>query len=374
MSKKIAVLYSWWNWYGWIYTFFRDIVWNIKKNNKSIIIDVFSVTELMPWDIFDNNFLFKTNKTIKKFIFKYNLHTLFSSLIMPFVFYKKLKKYDKIIINQELAFPISFLLKNTVTIIHGTSIQPAKVRRKQKKYLYSIYYYFLSVNAILTYRASKKIYTVSDFTKNIIKWFNNNIYVAWWWVDLNFWKFNTKPTKKDFWFPTKDFLMIFVWRFDEWKWKNTLLDIMTKIKNKNIKLICVSRKPENYKKLEKKWVVFFENISEEKLIDLYSISDLFIFPTKYEWYGSVTAEALSIGLPVITTNTWLWHILKTKYKDKYNTINILEPTDDYKKYINIIDDHYINFQKTLKSKKESYKIEEVNINRALKEWERIFIK
>jgi len=369
-NKKIAVLYSWWSNYWWIYTFFRDIIKEIKKENKNIQIDIFSITELPPWNLFDNNFLVKTPKFIKNFVFKFNLHIIFSSLFLPFFFLKKLKTYDKVIINQELAFPLWKLLKNSVTIIHWTSIWPAKYWKNKKKYLYTAYYYFLHINCILTYKFSKKIYTVSEYTKNLVSNYNKNIKVCGWWVNLDFWKYQNNVSKENSWFNKNDFLMIFVWRFDIWKWKNELIDLMKNINNNDIKLICISRKPNNSKELEKYNIYFFENISEDKIKQLYSISDLFIFPTKYEWYGSVIAEALSIWLPIITTNVWLWDILEKKYIKIYkNNIHILNPLDNYKKYL-----EKVNYIKQNKIWKINYNIPEINIKKALQCWKNVFIK
>lgn len=367
--KKIAVLYSGWNNYWWIYTFFRDIINDIKKENNDVQIDIFSITDLPPWKLFDNEYFIKLPKFLKKFLFRFNLHIPFSSLFMPFFFLKKLKKYNKVIINQELAFPLWKLLKNSVTIIHWTSNWPAKYWLDKNKYLYALYFYIIHINCILTYKFSKNIYTVSEYTKNLVIKYNSNIKVCWWGVDLDFWKYNKNVKKEDFWFQKNDFLMIFVWRFDIWKWKQDLINIMKNINDKNIKLICISWTPTNSKELEKYNIFFPKDVNEIKLKDLYSISDLFVFPTKYEWYWSVIAEALSIWLPIITTNVGLWSILENKYKDVYKDyISILTPLDTYEKYIGIIKN--IRNKKLWKIK---YDIEEINIKKALDCWKKVFI-
>jgi hypothetical protein len=79
--------------------------------------DLYTVTEEIPINIFSNIFKINTPKWILNFIFKFNLHIPYSSLMMV-IFYNKLKNYDKVIINQELAFPISLLLENDITILH----------------------------------------------------------------------------------------------------------------------------------------------------------------------------------------------------------------------------------------------------------------
>jgi len=372
--KKIAVLYSWTKNYWWIYTFFRDIIQHIRKNNKNIQIDIFSVTDLPPGNLFNNYYLIKIPNIIKNFLFKFNLHILFSSLFIPLFFLKKLKKYDKIIINQELAFPTNLLLKNCITIIHWTSIGPAKFWWKKKRYIYSIYYFFLHLNCLLTYKTSRVIYTVSEYTKNLIKKYNKNIQVCWWGINKNFWKIDKNVKKEDFWFNKNDFIMIFVGRFDIWKWKEELVNIMKNINNPNVKLICISKRPKNYQELQKINIYFKENLSETDLKKYYSISDLFIFPTKYEGYWTVIAEALSIGLPVITTNTWLGYILQKKYTSKYPSIKILNILDWYEKYLPLIKDFYKKFIKNKSIEKYNYNIPEIDISNALKCWEKIFIE
>jgi UDP-glucose:(heptosyl)LPS alpha-1,3-glucosyltransferase len=372
-KKKIAILYSGKKSYGGIYTFFRDILKDYNRNEFQL--DLFSVTESLPLEnTFSNVFLFKTNKYILNFIFKYNLHIIYSSLTMLF-FLPKLKKYDKIIINQELSFPIGFFLKKSITIIHGTSLNPMKVWFKSKKYLFSLYYFFLSIHSILAYFASQKIYTVSNYTKEIINKYNKKVIVCGWGVNRNFWEYNKNIKKEDFNFKKEDFLMIFVGRFDIGKGKEELIGIMNyyKKRNKNIKLLVISKKPNNFSLNN---IYFYENISEEKLKDLYSISDLFIFPTKYEGYGSVIAEALSIGLPIITTNTGLGNILKKKYIYKYvNYINILEPLSKHKEYIKRINSLYELWTKNNKNlKKMDYDIKEIDLNSTLNCWREVFFE
>ena len=51
-----------------------------------------------------------------------------------------------------------------------------------------------------------------------------------------------------------------------------------------------------------KKVLFLGRVSDEKLHQLYRESDIFVFPSLWEGYGIVLAEAMAHGLPVVATN------------------------------------------------------------------------
>jgi glycosyltransferase involved in cell wall biosynthesis len=55
-------------------------------------------------------------------------------------------------------------------------------------------------------------------------------------------------------------------------------------------------------KLEKK-VRFLGRVSELELITLYSLTDVFAFPSFFEGFGVPPLEAMACGAPVITSNT-----------------------------------------------------------------------
>jgi len=116
--------------------------------------------------------------------------------------------------------------------------------------------------------------------------------------------------------PRKDFL--------------TLIKAFYMIKNnypgQKIKLIRVgSPKYLNYIKqlgLEKD-IHYFNNISDNRLREIYNLCDFFISPSLYEGYGLPGMEAASCGTPVICTNIPV-------FKELYQDFPIYFPPQDYK--------------------------------------------
>lgn len=72
-------------------------------------------------------------------------------------------------------------------------------------------------------------------------------------------------------------------------------------------VIIVGGKPtkeymEIHNKLQLSNVIFLDFMSKKDLLDIYKLSDIFVLPTRSDIWGLVINEAMSAGLPVITTN------------------------------------------------------------------------
>ena len=65
--------------------------------------------------------------------------------------------------------------------------------------------------------------------------------------------------------------------------------------SKSIKEYCEKAGIEDH-------VVFHGRVSESALMNLYKTADIFVFPSLWEGFGIVLAEAMSYGLPIVTTN------------------------------------------------------------------------
>jgi glycosyltransferase involved in cell wall biosynthesis len=105
--------------------------------------------------------------------------------------------------------------------------------------------------------------------------------------------------------------LLFVGRLIKHKNCDFLIDIMERARNlgKNWKLTIIGIGPMEYnlRKLvtEKnlgQYITFKSNVPEIELMERYSSSDVFVFPSQREGYGISVAEAISHDLPVIVYN------------------------------------------------------------------------
>ncbi|SVE20371.1 uncharacterized protein METZ01_LOCUS473225, partial [marine metagenome] len=101
------------------------------------------------------------------------------------------------------------------------------------------------------------------------------------------------------------------------------------LKNKNCSLeICGYYEDIQYynhlrntiKKLGLKNVFFSKKVSGLEKKEKYLENDVFILPSKSENFGLVIAEAMSYGLPVITSNKTPWEVIK---KNNYGWVTNL---------------------------------------------------
>ena len=89
---------------------------------------------------------------------------------------------------------------------------------------------------------------------------------------------------------------------------NILLKAYKDLNYNNVSLLIIgggSLKNEylNYiKKYNIRNVIIKNFLQKDELVNYYKISDIFILPTTYDIWGLVINEAMSFGLPIITTN------------------------------------------------------------------------
>ncbi|MAH97934.1 MAG: hypothetical protein CMA12_01110 [Euryarchaeota archaeon] len=158
-------------------------------------------------------------------------------------------------------------------------------------------------------------------------------------------------------------LILNVARLSKEKDHTTLVKSFSIIKKKlnNVKLIIIGRGP-----MERQLKSFIGKLKLEndifilptmsKITCYYDLADLFLFTSKYEGFGNVIVEALSRGLPVISTNCG--SLPKELFKS--NTSKYLAEIGDHKalanKSINILSETVDkSFYKKLVSKyKKSY--------------------
>lgn len=116
-------------------------------------------------------------------------------------------------------------------------------------------------------------------------------------------KFNIPQNKK---------LLMYVGNLKPHKNLERLLKAFSKLNNKEeCILILVGKAFEKYNILEdKEMKLQIENnvirtgiVSQQELIDLYNLVDLFVFPSLYEGFGIPVLEALNCGTKVVCSNT-----------------------------------------------------------------------
>ena len=84
---------------------------------------------------------------------------------------------------------------------------------------------------------------------------------------------------------------------------------------------------ENYIKTNNiKNVFLIDFCSKEKIMNYYKMSDIFFFPSREDIWGLVINEAMSCGLPVISSDNVIAskELLEEKYLYDCNNINILK--------------------------------------------------
>lgn len=156
--------------------------------------------------------------------------------------------------------------------------------------------------AFEAYKNSNSRIAVSpDFCKLLKQEFNLDFQFLPNIVDINDFqlknKFNHKKTK-----------FLSIGKLDENKNHKLLIDAFFKLKNNDLELKIIGEGP--LKSFLKDYVStlglshqikFLGSKSKKEVITLFHSSDVFILTSKYETFGIVLIEALSCGLPVITT-------------------------------------------------------------------------
>ena len=105
----------------------------------------------------------------------------------------------------------------------------------------------------------------------------------------------------------KEHVVIGVGQFIPRKGFDIMLDIWGHVKLSNTSLLIAGGGPDE--KLYRRMIAEsgFENVvlhgfmPKAKLFELYRISDLFVFPTRYDIWGLTLGEAMACGLPVISS-------------------------------------------------------------------------
>ena len=257
-------------------------------------------------EVFDNK-VFKVDKpNIKKIVLEPKNKFIFNQITLPKVI-KKIEADAYFF----LAFPTpwSFKKPNTYSAIHDLCCYDCG---ETMKFLSRVYF----KHSYKKCRAHKnKIITVSNYSKKriheILKFKNEDINIIYPGIGDSFKHIVDKSIISKYSIPEKYLLSVST--LEPRKNLSLLLKAYDELVNEGVKLpplVLAGRKGWKIDNLmdsvssETKKNIFFTGFVDEKdLPKLYSMADLFIFPTKYEGFGVPPLEAMACEVPVISSNS-----------------------------------------------------------------------
>ena len=102
-----------------------------------------------------------------------------------------------------------------------------------------------------------------------------------------------------------DIVFLFVGGTQKRKGVYELIEAFSMMTTRNKKLLIVGMVTKDFEnKTFDENIIFTGRITNKQLWDIYSCADVFVLPTKWEGQPIAVLEAMSYGLPVITTNKY----------------------------------------------------------------------
>ena len=227
--------------------------------------------------------------------FGYGLSHVWEQLVLPLYFVNK---------NNYIVLSFtglgSILIPNKIMTIHDLSFL------ENPKWFSKAYFYYYKLMTPLAVRTSKRIITVSNFSKSEIKKFYNfvpseKISVIYNAISDNF--FNQAKTRD------KQTYFLAVSSMDPRKNFTRLIHAFEYIKEQ--KLLIAGGKNRVYGNLDNntnnKNIKFLGRVSDEELVNLYKSAEAFIYPSLYEGFGIPPLEAMALGCPVLASDIPVLH-------------------------------------------------------------------
>ncbi len=315
----------------------------------------------------------KDIKEIKEFIeFDVPIYGIKEQLKFP---YKELKKHKPDLLHvPHYNVPIFYRGDMIVTIHDLTHLVYSEFLSNK----FAKYYAKLMMKIAI--KKSKIILTVSENTKkDLIKFFKvdeNKIKVVYLGVKDNL---VNKPKEsidylyKKFGIPRDKKLLMYVGNLKPHKNLERLLEAFSKIENNDeYALILVGKAFENYNILgdKEKELSIEKNtihtgiVTEDELVDLYNLVELFVFPSLYEGFGLPVIEAMACGTKVVSSNTSSLTEVGGNVIPYFNPKDIEEMARVIKEEINRVDtkediEKRIAWAKRFDWKKTSKEIQEI---------------
>jgi len=313
-----------------------------------------------------NEFRSKKNLTIISCFSRLNIFSQPISLLYIYQVIKKSYKSDIVHFHYPNLYSLFLHMfikkqKKIITSWHSDIV-------KQKKF--KIFYSFLE--KMLLKRSDIIIVATSNYAENSysLKDFQDKIKIIPYGVSSKF-KYKNKKLTSD------RLTVLSVGRLVSYKGFGVLIDAALHI-NRDIKIVIVGNGPLyeeltyciNKRKLSKK--VYIKNeVNDEELKSLYKSADIFCLPsiTKAEAFGIVLIEAMTYGLPIVTTEI-VGSGVPSVNDDKVTGINV--PPGDYKelaKAINFIASNvsvYSKYSTASRKRYESLFTDEIFIKNYIK--------
>lgn len=258
--------------------------------------------------------------------------------------YKELKKIKPDVLHvPHYNVPVFYKGKMVVTIHDITHLVLPEFLPNKFAYVYA------KIMMKIAIKKASSVLTVSENTKqDLIKYFkvkSEKIKVIYNGVgdefrikqkeeyDYLYSKFNVPRDKK---------IIMYVGNLKPHKNLERLLEAYSKIANKeNTSLILVGKAFSNYNVLENKekelkienQVIHTGIVSQEELVDLYNLADLFVFPSLYEGFGLPVIEALACGTKVICSDNSSMPEVGGDLVDYFNAYNVEEIKEKIEKVL-----------------------------------------
>lgn len=269
--KKVLLVYNKWN--SWNDYYFRRLKESLDKYTdiKTQIFEIPRIFEKVPF------------------------------LIWIYFLYIKNKinfDYDILHINAEFWHYFKEKNKKLVITLHHNNFDVNY--QKYTSFLQKIYHHFwIKPNLKKTFRKADTIIAVSEFTKQSYNSYFNikkPIKVIYNWVEID--KYNFISNEK---IVNNKIRFLFIW--NQWirKWWDMIIEIMKKLWD-GYELYHTWFRSSDSNSLEKYNIFALWRLSDEQVILEYNKADMFLFPSRLEWFWYSIVEAMLCWIPVITTD------------------------------------------------------------------------